>query len=286
MRRKLIGAGALAALSLFTRAPSGPAPAHAYIADSFGIAPQWKWQEITTEHFRISFPQEMADVARKAAGHFEDAHRILSPQLRWEPGRKTQVLLYDNSDAANGLAAAVLRLGVILYITPPEPWFSTSYYDDWLRLVVFHEYTHFLNMDPTRGIWSPLRYLFGDTLLPNSAWPTWMLEGLAVWNETRYTGSGRGRSPYWRAVLRAAVEENLLGDPSLVSLDLLNADTFEFPEGEIPYLYGYEMMNQVVQSAPEGTFLTHDGETPVQNRDDLLGILSEHSSRRIPYFIV
>ena len=285
MKRRLIGAGPLAVLSLLTGAPLGPTPAQAYIADSFGISPQWKWQEITTEHFRITFPEEMVEVARKAAGHFEDAHRILSPQLRWEPDRKTQVLLYDNSDAANGLAAAVLRLGVILYITPPEPWFSTSYYDDWLRLVVFHEYTHFLNMDPTRGFWSPLRYLFGDTLLPNATWPTWMLEGLAVWNETRYTGSGRGRSPYWRAVLRAAVEENLLGDPSLVSLDLLNADTFEFPEGEIPYLYGYEMMNQVVQSAPAGPFLTHDAETPVQNREDLLGILSERSSRRIPYFI-
>jgi|GEM_PF-471591 len=285
MKRRLLGAGLLAALSLFTGMPLSTAPAHAYIADSFGIAPRWKWREIETDHFRITFPEEMAEVAQKAAGHFEDAHRILSPQLRWEPGRKTQVLLYDNSDAANGLAAAVLRLGVILYITPPEPWFSTSYYDDWLRLVVFHEYTHFLNMDPTRGIWSPLRFLFGDTLLPNATWPTWMLEGLAVWNETRYTRTGRGRSPYWRAVLRAAVEENLLGDPSLVSLDLLNADTFEFPDGEIPYLYGYEMMNQVVQSAPTGAFRTHDDETPVQEREELLGILSERSSRRIPYFI-
>ena len=44
---------------------------------------------------------------------------------------------------------------------------------------------HFLNMDNTRGFYTFLRYMFGDLILPNTLWPTWMLEGLAVYEETR-----------------------------------------------------------------------------------------------------
>jgi Tol biopolymer transport system component len=260
-------------------------PAYAYIADNFGISPKWEWREIQTEHFILTYPKEMKKVAAKAAIHFEEAYRALSPALYWVPNKKTQVLLYDNSDAANGLASAALRLGIILYIVPPEPWFSTSYYDDWLRLVIFHEYTHFLNMDPSRGFWSGLRLLFGDGTLPNTLWPTWMLEGYAVWNETRWGLAGRGRSPYWQGILRAATEEKILGDSTLVSLDLLNGDTFEFPEGEIPYLYGYELMNQVVRSVPPGRTQTADQEDLLREPSDTLGLLSLRSSRRVPYFL-
>ena len=275
---------ALSTLAIASHAIAPP-EAKSYIADSFGISSSWTWREITTAHFRITFPTEMEGIAKQTAAHFEEAHRILGPRLHWEPSKRTQVLLYDNSDAANGLAAAALRLGVVLYITPPEPWFSTTYYDDWLKMVVFHEYTHFLNMDPTRSFWTPIRWVFGDGTLPNALLPTWMLEGHAVWNETKFTSAGRGRSPYWEGILRAAVEEKLLGSPQLVNLDLLNGDTFEFPEGEIPYLYGYQMMNQVVQSAPKDVKKTADGESAVQGPEDLLGVLSIRSSGRVPYFI-
>ena len=45
---------------------------------------------------------------------------------------------------------------------PPENWFSIYSYDDWLRLLAIHEYTHFLNMDPTVGYAQWLRVAFSD----------------------------------------------------------------------------------------------------------------------------
>jgi len=253
------------------------------IGDSLGLSPYWDWKTIESEHFRVTFPVELTEVAQKATNYLEEAHTFLSKELYWEPALRTQILVIDNSDLANGLTSPVGRFGLALYVTPPENWFSTAYYDDWLRLLCVHEYTHMLNMDATRNFWKFLRYLYGDVLLPNALWPTWMLEGLAVYMESRHTHSGRGRSPYYEMVLRTAVEENVLDTHRFVTLDRINGTDPYYPGGEAVYLFGYKLMNQIAQS----TLLseTADGENDLKNGQDALGIMSLRSSRRIPFFI-
>ncbi|MGK5082450.1 hypothetical protein WDW37_04015 [Bdellovibrionota bacterium FG-1] len=242
--------------------------ARAILGDQLGLSPFWHWQTLESEHFRVTFPAELSPVAQRMAGHLEQAHSILAPRLHWQPWHKTQILVIDNADLANGLTTAVARLGIVLYVTPPDSWFSTAYYDDWLRLLAIHEYTHFLNMDATDDFYIPLRYLVGDVLLPNSAWPSWMLEGLAVYMETRFTHAGRGRSPLYEMILRTAVEANQLDSPQFMTLDRLNGGNPWNPAGETPYLFGYQLMNQIEQE-----------------HEDALGSLSIRSAGRIPFFI-
>jgi len=238
------------------------------IGDTLNLSPFWNYKSIETEHFRLTFPAELADVAQRSAQYLEDAHRVLSKTLLWEAHYKAPILLIDNADAANGLTTPVGRFGIALYVTPPDDFFSTVYYDDWLRLLCLHEYSHFLNMDATRSFWTPLRYIFGDVLLPNSVWPSWMLEGLAVYMETRYTHSGRGRSSYYEAILRSAVEAGVLDTDSFVTLDRINGYNPYFPQGETAYLFGYELMNQVERTLPHA-----------------LGEMSNRSSEHFPFFI-
>lgn len=245
-------------------------PAQAIIGEQLDLSPFWTWKTVETEHFRITFPENSQDadmqaVAERAATYLEEAHTRLTQQLQWTPSRKTQVLVLDNQDTANGLAAAVGRLGLILYATPPDAWSSLAHYDDWFRLLCLHEYTHFVNMDTTTGLWQAGRVLFGDTMLPNSLWPTWMLEGLAVFNETLFTKGGRGRSPYWNTLLRTAVRENALDTEAYVSIDRLDGAFPHAPGGEIPYLFGYALMQRVGSKR--------------------LGEMSLRSGGRVPYFI-
>lgn len=249
----------------FAHAPESRA---ATMGDSFSLSPFWDWKTIETEHFRVTFPKELEAQAQKTSAYFEQAHRALSPELLWSPRTKTQVLLTDHTDSANGLASPMSRLGIMLYLTPPDAHFSTNYYDDWLKLLVFHEYTHYLNMDPTHGFYAAFRVLFGDVLLPNALWPSWMLEGLAVYMETKYTARGRGRSPYYEAVLRSLVASDGLGNASGITLDRVNGTNPRYPGGETPYLFGYYLMNEVGQSKPGA-----------------LGEMSIRSSQRVPYFI-
>lgn len=290
---KWILAGVVALISLSAVAPK-PAQAQTTLGDIYGISPFWDWKIIETEHFRITYPKRLEEAARKEAQYLEEADSFLSPKLYWRVRYRTSILILDNVDSANGLTSALARFGIILYVTPPDNWFSTQYYDNWLRLLAFHEYTHMLNLDATRGFWDVTRYLFGDVLLPNAAWPPWMLEGLAVYDETRFTTAGRGRSPYYDMTLRAAAEAGVLDQGKYVTLDRVNGSNPYYPFGETVYLFGYEMMNRVALSPTNGQ--TNEPETadrdsylqagPVDHPgDDMLGEMSRRSSYRVPFFI-
>jgi hypothetical protein len=283
MSRAALAAAAALSLALATGPGCAGLPS---FGDELGLSPHWDWKTIETEHFRITFPAELSEIGARTADLYEEAHRLLAPALRWDPAFRTQVIVVDNTDAANGLTTPLGRFGMVLMVTPPDNWFSTAYYEDWLRLLVLHEYAHFLNMDATRGVWAGLRVLFGDVLLPNSTWPVWMLEGLAVYVETRYTRGGRGRSTLYEMILRAAVEADVLGTPDFITLDKVNGDNPYFPGGETPYLFGYQLMNQIARDARlRERGATADAKTTLRDGEEALGVMSERSSVRVPYFI-
>ncbi|MBC7396282.1 MAG: hypothetical protein H7333_02470, partial [Bdellovibrionales bacterium] len=244
--------------------------------DVAGLSPSTHYQTFNTEHFHFVYQDGYLDFTKRAAVHFEHAHQVLSPLLKWKPRARTDILIADNQDDANGFTSAALRIGIVLIATPPDAWFSTSYSDDWIKLLVFHEYTHFLNMDPTTGWMEALRILFGDVIRPNGLWPIWMLEGLAVYIETHTTRLGRGRSPYYDSIVRAYLDEGRFMPTSdrPLTLDRVNGDYPYFPGGEVPYLFGYHLWNQFSKD-----------HSNVNNTDAAMGDYSLRSSSRIPYFI-
>jgi hypothetical protein len=246
--------------------------------DTAGLSPYTHYKTFETEHFIFIYQEGYWDFTARAAEHIEHAHAVLSPILQWQPRYKTTILIADNEDSANGFTMPALRVGIVLIATPPDAWFSTSYSDDWIKLLVFHEYTHFLNIDPTRGFMEVARIFFGDIIRPNGLWPTWMLEGLAVYYETRTSNLGRGRSPYYEGILRAYVNENRLGTSKNhgMTLDRVNSgDQLPyFPGGEIPYLFGYHLWDEFSKD-----HALH------ADTDLAMGDYSFHSSRRFPYLI-
>lgn len=251
-------------LALFVSTPSFAVS----LGDGLGISPFYDFKQIETEHFMIYFPSELTPQAKRVAQIYEETHQFLKLELDWQPALKTNVLIVDQFDAANGLTSAVSRLGMVLYLTPPETWFSTNYYEDWLRLLIVHEYTHFLNMDATRDFYKILRYVFGDVILPNAFWPSWMLEGLAVYMETKHTKAGRGVSPLYEMILRVATANNALGKSNFVPIDRINGPWPSAPKGETPYFFGYQLM-----------------ETAAQLKADSMTEMTRQGSYRLPYFV-
>lgn len=241
-----------------------------------GLSPYTKYQTFDTEHFHFIYEAGYFEFTKRAALHIEHAHEILQPIFKWTPRQKTHILIADHSDAANGLTSPALRIGIVLIATPPDAWLSTSHTDDWIKLLVFHEYTHFLNIDPTTEWMEAVRIFFGDAVRPNGLLPIWMLEGLAVYYETKTSRMGRGRSPYYEGILRAFVNEGRLGDPQNrgMTLDRLDGDFPYFPGGESPYLFGYHLWDQLAKD-----------QTLSANPDDTIGELSIRSSHRVPYFL-
>jgi hypothetical protein len=68
--------------------------------------------------------------------------------------------------------------------------------------VLTHELLHIVHLDEARGLVRVARHVLGRApfLFPNAFTPTWMIEGLATYEETQGTAFGRGRNPDVRMV--------------------------------------------------------------------------------------
>lgn len=190
--------------------------------------------EIETEHFVIHFPATQLRFAERAVGFAEQAHRILGHVLQWEPKEKTHLVVEDEMDEANGWARSTLVNEIHLYAYPPPQTSELAYYDDWIRQLVFHEYTHILHTDnSTSGLHCVLNGVFGKIARNNATAPRWYTEGLAVYFETRTGSRGRLRSTYYKTIMRQAA---LAGE--IPSLGRLSTGSHGWLGGSISYIFG------------------------------------------------
>ncbi|HWI40867.1 MAG TPA: peptidase S9, partial [Verrucomicrobiae bacterium] len=225
-------------------------PAHAARLDT-----SFRFSTLETAHFSLHFHQGLDDVAAKAAVIAEEVHSPLVRLFGWEPVEKTQVIVADASDFANGWATVLPRNTIFIQPVPPEPDSTLTEYDDWLRTILAHEYTHILTNDVNRGYSRITRSIFGKTLPagdllstalflsttpPNIFMPTWWHEGNAVWAETELTSGGRGRSAWFQMVYRAAVDEE-----NIPKVSEINGDVPWWPRGNLPYMFGVRLFSHI-----------------------------------------
>ena len=237
------------------------------------------FSSIETPHFSIHYHQGLEGVARKAALIAEEVHGKLTAEFLWVPEEKTQLVLIDDTDFTNGFATALPYNTIFVQAVPPSLDSTIGEYDDWLRVLITHEYTHIVTLDPSRGYWRVVRKIFGKpipgadlfsellfiaTAPPNSFMPHWWHEGMATWAETEFTGQGRGRSSFYEMIFRMAVAQN-----NVPQVDWVNGDVPDWPGGNLSYLYGYRLQRYLADSYGK----------------ESLGKLSQAQSGRFPYFI-
>jgi Tol biopolymer transport system component len=225
----------------------GATTAHALIGDFTNLPPQDGYKRFKTPHFEVIYPETLRSLAPEAGAYLEEAHKLMAdhfvPQEQQNTAR-TVVILTDNTDLSNGLTLVTGHQGLVLFMVPPDPYSSIGEYDNWLRNLVIHEYAHYLTLSPTRGVFKVLRYIFGDVLLPNSAWPAWLSEGLAVYAETNFTKLGRGSGAYFATITRDSVKRGTLGR-GFLSFDEIMGPRPEYPFGEAPYYAGYYIVDEL-----------------------------------------
>ena len=72
--------------------------------------PSKKWMTIKTDHFQVHYPQELEVVAKDTAGILEEVHAKLSPELKWKPFGRTEVIVTDSTDARSLFATQATGL--------------------------------------------------------------------------------------------------------------------------------------------------------------------------------
>ena len=191
------------------------------------------WRTLESDHFVVSYYEPLEDVARRVAVCAERAHRTIVPLLGHAPDGKTQIVLTDDTDGSNGFATVLPRNEIGLFATAPDALSVLNDHDDWLYGLVLHEYTHIVHLDTIGWIPRLFNLFAGKRWAPNGIQPRWFIEGLAVYEESMRSASGRTRSSIFDMYLRGAV---LAGKE--LELDAMSSGPYFWPHGNAAYLYG------------------------------------------------
>jgi len=224
--------------------------------------PALRFRALPTEHFDIYFHQGEDRLAQRLARIAEETWRALQRSLDVMPPRRTQVVLADQTELANGYATPLPYNTIVLYtVAPPGSSFD---FGDWLRLAFTHEFTHIVHLDRSEGWARVVRSMFGRTAyaFPNLFLPAWQVEGLATYEESVITGEGRLHAGDFRAIVSEAARRHRL-EP----LDRVNGGLTDWPGGGAVYAYGVGFHQYLADRFGAGTLST----------------LAEATARRVPY---
>jgi WD40-like Beta Propeller Repeat len=208
--------------------------------------PRLDWRSIETQHFRITYYSTEDEIAARIAALAESIHERLAPAVGWIPSERTEIVITDQTDSANGLTTALPYNAISLNVTAPDDMSPLGDFDDWYLELVTHEYTHVLHTDHITGVPALINRILGKVYAPNQVEPHWMLEGLAVFEESARTSGGRLRSSMWNMFMRADVLED-----NLAPLDVFSNIPRRWPGGNVWYLYGSFFMRWIAETYGE-----------------------------------
>lgn len=204
-----------------------------FSAGALFFKPSAHFYSVKTEHFVIHYTAPVAPVARDLADIAERVHARMTEKLNWKPWGRTQLVLVDQNDQANGLTTVLPVNTILLHVAPPDADLSLDYYRNYLELLFIHEFTHVLHIDQHHKWATPPHLLFGKIIAPNGLTPGWMREGIAAWQESVETDFGRANSSYADMILRSAVLEE-----KFPHIDEVAGSGLAWPGPDSQYMYG------------------------------------------------
>ncbi|HET8733609.1 MAG TPA: hypothetical protein VFM45_07555, partial [Anaeromyxobacteraceae bacterium] len=194
--------------------------------------PTLRWRTLDTPHFRIHHYAGEEALAQRAAGALERARELLAPYFPALPTGKTEVVLADDTDDANGQATVFPYDAIRLVATPPDSLSELNDHADWLFSLVAHEYVHVVQMNVRGGVPAAVDAILGKVLVPNAMVPPWLTEGMAVLHESG-EGHGRNASALFDMYARAMVVEG-----GVFPLPVVSNPPLDWPLGNVWYLLG------------------------------------------------
>ncbi len=251
-RRRVFAAvrlGQLAWLVIAWLMVAGINPAHA--GD-----PTRVWETVESAHFVVHYYVPLGPMAKRLAVVAERAHAILAPALDHQPAEKCQVLLVDDVDGANGFASVLPRNAITIFATAPPGTSVLNDHDDWLYGLFAHEYTHILHLDTMSGLPTWYNAVFGKTWAPNQILPRWIIEGIATYEESKRSASGRTRATTFDSYIRAGVLAH-----RQLRLDQVSGSPLALPRGNAAYVYGSHFLRYVFDRFGDDTLrrMSHAG---------------------------
>jgi len=234
------------------------------IVEAVRYDPGLEWQVLESPHFSVYFSKlqnneqsnedfsyNNKQLAQIVADIAEETYQQVNAQLgspdKHHHPQKIAIIMEDFTDYALGFASSFPHRVIRLSLTAPTAKSFDMKFKSWLKMVITHEYTHLAHFKMTAGPTTALRALFGQILTPNALQPIWSIEGLAVYNETKFTTGGRGIDTRYDMYLRMAALKDQFN-----TLDQINGYYLtSWPDGTAPYIYGQSLIHFIAQKYGE-----------------------------------
>jgi hypothetical protein len=226
------------------------------------------WLSQQSDHFTIHFRDGHQPQAAKSLDIAERVHSEMLPFFIHAPENRTEIVLVDDFDFSNGWATPFPFAQIRLFMSPPEDVNGLEANDEWLHMLIRHEYAHIMHMELGEGVVKGLRKVLGRNglLFPHALTPSMLIEGLAVYLETNKTlGYGRLQGSTYDMQIRMEVASGKFND-----LEQVVVASREWPLGS-QYLYGAYFIEYLA---------TTYGEEKLQL------FLQGYSRKLLPYFLL
>lgn len=162
-----------------------------------------KWNQISSPTTNIIFPEGFEESAQRYANLIEVSHKsILFPYIN--STKQLKIVLHNRTVVSNAMVSPT-PFHADFFSLPDQ----NTYAQLWDKQLSLHEYRHAVQMQKlNQGTTKVLKALFGDQAIGaimGVFLPFWFIEGDAVFIETIYSESGRGRSPDFTMDLKAQI---------------------------------------------------------------------------------
>jgi hypothetical protein len=218
---------------------------------------------VVTPHFSVIHPPRLETYARRVAAAAEGIHDRVIGTVGNDPGR-TFIVVNDETDSFNGYAVPGPYPFVRVYATFPRPNDIGTQWEDAIRVLVGHEFTHVAHLSTHDASRDALRNVFGPIpgVTDARTAPTWFTEGYAVYLETQLTRGGRSQDATIRTIRAQTARGGTwpsLSDASIAPLERWPYGTtrYAFGAGFVPFLiekYGEAGIRRAIATYNLGGF--------------------------------
>ena len=162
-----------------------------------------KWRQIKTQYFQVIYPDNYSEWAQYYINVLSLTGPVINSDYKSKV-RRISVILHNQTTTSNANAPiAPMRIDIF------EMTGQNTHPQIWQDQLALHEYRHTIQQYKLRqGLTKGLYYVFGDqgvAFIMGLYLPFWFIEGDAVYAETIYSNSGRGRVPEFIYTLKAQV---------------------------------------------------------------------------------
>jgi hypothetical protein len=212
--------------------------------------PGLRWREMDRGRYTVIFPVSRALEAGMALAAAERLDGKLGGFWGSRLRGRVRIVLDDSTDQANGFATFYPYDLVGINLAEPPPDSELAAGRSWIDLVLAHELTHIFTLNSASPPFRAARRLFGSNpvFYPATQLPPWVIEGLAVYGESRFSGDGRLDHAPYRLMLDAARRDDRF--PGWQRVAGLPA---AWPGPASRYLYGAGFMDYLARRYGDGS---------------------------------